>query len=186
VNDRTETFAVGDFTAMVECHHHALFAFLVTLVRNRETAHDIMQDVFCDAWRAAQNSKPPFTRSRQDDDRRRWLYRVAYRQAISFHRHDRLIQWEPLELHDISHTDAFEESVVVRDAVRQALSQFEPRDVACLILHLVHEFSAREIADITGELVPAVSKRLIRTKQKLLKTYSAQELFGARGAQNER
>jgi DNA-directed RNA polymerase specialized sigma24 family protein len=113
---------------------------------------------------------------------RRWLFHTAYCRAVDHLRRRKLIRWEPLE----TATDAvfggqlpaFEDALAEDEAVRAALATLAPSDAACLLLRVVHGFSAAEVGAIVGAIVGAapevVTKRLSRAKQRLRAAYLAQ------------
>jgi DNA-directed RNA polymerase specialized sigma24 family protein len=141
---------LADFTALVERYEVSLYVFLQHLVRDPDTARDLLQDTFAEAWRAAQRQVSPFVTGKGDAERRRWLYRVAYRRAIDILRRHHLIRWESLDVADRAGAAlapdgiSLEDRVVGRDAMRHALEHLAPADVACLLLIVVQGFTAGE------------------------------------------
>ncbi|MGE5334269.1 MAG: RNA polymerase sigma factor, partial [Nitrososphaerota archaeon] len=136
-----------DFVRLVDAYQHRLHVYLAGLTRQPEQAFDLVQETFYDAWQAACNAKPPFVPGAEDGDIRRWLYRVATNNAISLLRRHRLIRWEPLDDHVELLPDEqmpFEDHLAENDVLRAALARMAPQDVACLLLRVVHGFSARE------------------------------------------
>jgi DNA-directed RNA polymerase specialized sigma24 family protein len=67
------------FTALIERHHHALYTFLRHFVGDDEQAYDLLQDTLYEAWRVARQGTPPFRATSDEDQQRRWLFRVATR-----------------------------------------------------------------------------------------------------------
>jgi RNA polymerase sigma-70 factor, ECF subfamily len=169
------------FTALVDRHQHALYAFLRGLVTSPEQARDLTQDTFTDAWRCAQSATPPFTVAYPDDEVRRWLFHTAYCKAISVLRRRRLITWESLDTASgpepalVCGTIPFEDQIAEGEALRAALARLNPQDTACLLLRVVQGFSAAETGRIVGATPDVVAKRLSRAKQRLRAAYLAQE-----------
>lgn len=166
------------FTQLVDCHQHALHAYLAGMIGHPEQAFDLVQETFVDAWRAACNGSPPFTPGAENGEVRRWLFRVASNNAISLLRRRKLIHWESLEYLDetlLDATDGFEEQVVESEALQAALAQLAPRDVACLLLRVVHGFSAQEAGLILDTSPENIHNRLARAKRRLRAAYVSQK-----------
>jgi DNA-directed RNA polymerase specialized sigma24 family protein len=65
------------FAHLLESTQRPLYAFVRSLVGAEEQAQDILQDVFCDAWRAARSGTPPFESAHNEEGIRRWLFHAA-------------------------------------------------------------------------------------------------------------
>lgn len=169
-----------DFGAILDRHQSSLLAFLRGLVPDAETARDLLQDVFCDAWRATVRGDAPFVAASTDNDRRNWLFHVAYQRAISARRHGGVLRWESLDagvepLRDqLEAPLRLEDQLSEQDAVRVALASLADEDAACLLLNVLQGFVASEIAAILGLTPDAAKKRLSRAKQRLRAAYLAQ------------
>jgi RNA polymerase sigma-70 factor (ECF subfamily) len=179
------------FAALLETSQAALYAFVRHLTGSGEDAHDIVQEVYVDAWRAAQRGNPPFGRQSETAADagaiRRWLFHAAYCDAISFVRHRQALPWQSLDdteegtvLAPIGRAGAsvpFEDQFVEGEVLRVALAQLQPDDAACLLLNLVQGFSTAEIAEILGIAPSAARKRLSRAMERLRVAYFAQEVI---------
>lgn len=166
-----------EFACLVERHQHLLHVYVAGLVGSTEQAFDLVQEAFCDAWRAAQRGAPPFTRGAADDEVRRWLFRAASNDALSALRRRRLIRWESLdavEEHALGVSGGFEERVAEGEALQAAMARLAPQDVACLLLRVVHGFSAAETGLILGASADNVNNRLARAKRRLRAAYDPQ------------
>lgn len=172
-------FALDAFSLLVHRHTESLHIFLCGFVHDPELARDLLQDVFCAAWDAAQRGTPPFN---QGDEiaMRRWLYRIAYRRAIDVYRRKRVIRWESLdklntgEPLDLAVSTSFEDAIAESEAMSHALALLHVEDVASLLLTVVHNFTIQEAAVIVGCSPAAMGKRIWRAKQRLLSAYLAQ------------
>src|SRR5215813_5089205 len=78
-----QLLSFAEFTALVERYQRELYVFLCGLVAQTEQARDLLQDTFCDAWRAAKRGAAPLVMDGPPDEIRRWLFHAAYCRAIS-------------------------------------------------------------------------------------------------------
>lgn len=175
------------FADILQTTQVALYAFVRHLTGSAEDARDITQDAYVDAWRAAQRGSPPFFGREADAGAvRRWLFHVAYCDAISLVRHHQVIPWESLDTADeesallqpvgrSSAPEPFEDQIVEGEALRAALAQLKSDDAACLLLDIVQGFSTAEIAQILEIAPDAARKRLSRAMERLRAAYFAQE-----------
>jgi RNA polymerase sigma-70 factor (ECF subfamily) len=179
------------FAELLQTTQRAVHAFVRPLVGNSDDAHDVVQDVYVQAWRLARQGTLPFACDPRTPDgldqtgMRRWVFTVAYRQAITLLRHRRLIPWESLDdaeeelvaLVPIGHQAAapFEEQIVEGAVLQAALARLKPADTACLLLDIVYGFSTVEIAQILDIAPEAARKRLSRALERLRVAYFAQE-----------
>lgn len=163
-----------EFAVLVDQHQRQLHVYLAGLMGSDDAAFDLVQETFYDAWRAVQKGTPPFCRDASENDVRRWLFRVASNNALSVLRHKRLIRFESLDcLAEAPGADTpFDELLVEGDAVRAALTQLAPRDVACLLLRVVHGFSAAETGAILNTSSDNVNTWLARAKRRLRAAYT--------------
>ncbi len=173
------------FTATVDTHQAALYDFLRGMLGDDETARDLTQDTFSDAWRATQASAAPWSDAHAADERRRWLFSIAYRRAISHLRRRSAIRWASLDAStDPSALDVvyssiethmpFETRVVEAEALRAALRRLHPDDAACLLLRVAQGFSGAETATVLGVSEEAAAQRLSRARRRLRAVYLQQ------------
>jgi RNA polymerase sigma-70 factor (ECF subfamily) len=165
------------FAAVLERTQTPLCSFVRGMVGSAEQASDIVQDVFVDAWRTAQIAKAPFEEDGDELAIRRWLFHVAYCRAAAVWRHNRVLQFESLDVTPAPEVDRFYESEPFEDRIaegellRKALAELGPQDAACLLLNVVQGFTAREIASILDISPLAAKKRLSRAKLRLRDAY---------------
>src|SRR6185312_14798316 len=157
----------------------SLINFARGLVGDWELARDITQDTFVAAWRSMTRNAPPFDTLDDMAGIRRWLFTVAYRQAIKHLRRRRVIAWEPLD--DSVSTAAmlqakpsFEDAVADAETLRLALLSVGPEDAACFLLQAAHGFSAAEVAAILDIRTDTLRKRFSRARQRLREAYNEQ------------
>jgi RNA polymerase sigma factor (sigma-70 family) len=169
-----------DFGALLDRHQASLLGFLRGLVSDPEQARDLLQDVFCDAWRATLRADAPFIADSADADRRNWLFHTAYCRAISARRHAGALRWESLDAgatplrERLEAPSRLEDQLSEQDAAQVALASLASDDAACLLLSALYGFAAAEIAAILDITPDAAKKRLSRAKQRLRAAYLAQ------------
>jgi RNA polymerase sigma factor (sigma-70 family) len=175
-----EATAPLDFGALLDRHQVALLAFLRGMLAEPELARDLLQDVFCDAWRATVRGDAPFTATASGLDQRNWLFHAAYCRAISARRHARVLRWESLDAgaeplrERLEAPSLLEDVLPEQEAVRAALASLAADDAACLLLSALYGFTAAEIGAILDLSPEAAKKRLSRAKQRLRAAYLAQ------------
>jgi RNA polymerase sigma-70 factor (ECF subfamily) len=169
------------FAALLQRAQPALYGYLRGLLADAEQARDLMQDVFCDAWRAAQQGAAPFDGQGDEQGRRRWLFQVAHHKAVSALRHRSLIRWESLDTSGMAEWEwpddpcRFEDRVAEAALLRSVLDSLAPEDASCLLLNVVEGYTTAEIAGMVGISQEASKKRLSRAKQRLRAAYFAQD-----------
>lgn len=173
----SQPLSTDAFSALVERYQQPLQAFLRGFVENGEQARDLAQDTFAAAWRATQACVAPFVAAIVEEEQRRWLYRIAYRRAVDLLRRKRLVRWEtldPIVEMETGDLPPFEDRVIEGEALRAALAELPSQDVACLLLRVVHGFSAAEVGEIMGASAEVITKRLSRARQRLRVVYLRQ------------
>lgn len=175
----TTARAPTSFSDVLAETQRPLFAFVAGLVSDSELARDIVQDVYCDAWRAMRRGVAPFGAERDIAAIRRWLFHAAYCDAASALRRGALIRWEPLSADDAREStspaprQSFEDTIAERQTLEAALATLRPEDAACLLLNALQGFTAQEIGQIIGASTEATKKRLARAKRRLRGVYIA-------------
>lgn len=175
------------FAELLERTQLLVYHVLRHLLGNDEEARDCTQEVFVSAWLATQRQSPPFTETGTLEQRRGWLMHAAYHQAITILRRRRVIRWqslddmpsgeeEPMEW-AVAEREAmpFEEQIVAGEEAHSLLASLDPQDAACLVLKLLQDYSAVEMAQILDITPDTARKRLSRAVQRLRAVYVARE-----------
>ena len=166
------------FALLLHRYRAPLVSFLYRMVRNREQAEDLAQEVFIRVYRAREDYEPKakFTT---------WLFRIATNLALNSIRDNRHRQMEisldqplasdaedgderRLDVPD-SHPD-IEQHLVgqARQAmIRQALGKLPEKQRAAVLLHKYQELDYREIARILSCSESALKSLLFRAYETL-------------------
>ena len=155
---------VEAYNLLVSRWEKRIYNYLLRLVKNREDAQDLSQDVFV---KAHQNLK-----RLEDPDRfAPWLYRIAHNEAYSHLRKNR----PEVEMED-GNREPWTDPISTRRmlpietsiAVERALTQLNEDQREAVILKVYQGFKFEEMAEIVGCPVSTVKSRLY-TAMELLK-----------------
>jgi RNA polymerase sigma-70 factor, ECF subfamily len=155
-----QSMADGDkraFKLLYVRHHMRVFRFVVRLVGNESTAEEVVNDVFLQAWRHAQEFKG-------DSQVATWLLAIARFKAISECRRrseDQLDEGAAAIIEDPSDTPAISTEKRERSAiVQKCLAKLSPihRDVINLIYYQGKK--VEEVAHFTGAPISTIKTRM--------------------------
>lgn len=136
--------------------------YLVQIVRDRSLAEDLLQETFCDAYRA----RHTLTDVRNP---RAWLFGIARHRALAALRSRRRLSSAIARL--VARRDETGSldggALSVLDLLEQQLT---PEDRALVLLRYLYGFDANELAEMTGRSSAAVRQRLSRARTKMLRS----------------
>lgn len=147
------------FDALYRANADDLFAYAMTLLRDRDAAEDVTMAAFERAFRHRRS----FDRRRGSE--RGWLFGIARNAALDELRRRKRstpVADEPADTADPSESDP-----LVRAAVRSALAGLDPRERELVALKFVAGLSHAEIAEVLGTSVSNAATRLHRVIVKL-------------------
>jgi RNA polymerase sigma-70 factor (ECF subfamily) len=152
---------VDAFNLLVSRWEKKIFNYLYRLVKDREDALDLSQDVFL---KAHQNLK------KLEDPARfaPWLYRIAHNEAYSLLRRNRP-EGELVEDRPDREFSKHMLPVEVTLAVESAMARLSPEQREAVVLKVYQGFKFEEMAEVLGCPVSTVKSRLY-TALDLLKT----------------
>jgi RNA polymerase sigma-70 factor (ECF subfamily) len=154
-----EPAAFEDLVAVME---RPLLYYAIKLLRDQETALDVLQDVWLKAFRAIRKLHDPASL-------RPWLYRLTHGLAI-----DRLRGTIARGRAEEAALESFDESDANTsfttddaDAVHEALDQLELPQREVLVLHFLEDFSVTEIAQVINCPEGTVKSRIHYAKKQM-------------------
>lgn len=163
LNDDHEAMA-----RLVDRYKDGVFGLCLRLVKNKESAEELTQDVFVKMYKALANFK---TESKFST----WLYRIAYNHCMS---HFRTQKSATSSLQDSAHLTTINEGAERLDLedqrrlIKQLLHQLPQDERVILQLFYLEEQSIKEICAITGFGLSNVKVKLHRAKNKLRNQFS--------------
>ncbi|MDR3142438.1 MAG: sigma-70 family RNA polymerase sigma factor [Tannerellaceae bacterium] len=155
------------YTCILDKYSRQVYSLAFKVVRNKEDAEELAQDVFLKAFKHLNGFKG-------DSSFSTWIYRIAYNTAISYTRKKRQ-EW--LAIDEAMIANVAEEEVAgaleQTDSDRQmeildkALAQLPPDERALILFFYTEGKSIDEIASITAFSVSNVKTKLHRIRKKL-------------------
>jgi len=168
------------YAGLVNRYQNYVFTLTLLMVKNREDAEEVAQDVFIKAYKYLADFKgaSKFTT---------WLYTIVNNTAISF------LRKKKLDIHSLDNEKVFEvadsqdsgmranlvEQKSKLGMVNQAINLLSPDDAQIITLFYKAEQSLEETAQVLGIEVNAAKVRLHRARTRLkekMETYFAEEV----------
>jgi RNA polymerase sigma factor (sigma-70 family) len=147
------------FDALYRDHAGDVFAYAMTLLRERSAAEDVTMLAFERAYR----KRKAFDRRRGNE--RAWLFTIARNAALDELR--RRKRAAPLISDPADLSISTDDDPVRRASVRAALAQLDPRERELVALKFIAGLSNAEIADVIGTSATNAGTRLHRVVIKL-------------------
>ena len=188
------------FREVVERYQTKVYSIIYGILRNRNDAEDIAQQVFTKVFFAIKrfDSRSALltwiykitVNECYDYLRKRRVRKLVYESDFSEEDAQRFARSEPA----VDANPSVESDLAGRDYMVKLLSKVSPEDRSLLLLKEVEGHSVEELAEMTGMNQNTVKVRLFRARQKLLKAArrlgrrpgqpaAAQEKAGARPAE---
>ena len=158
---------VKSYARLVEKHKHMVFTVALRIVRNREDAEEISQDVFIKAFQSLEKFK-------QESKFSTWLYKITYNTSISKTRKKK-IETTPLEVNVVENytlNEIFEnldklEENEQKSIVQKLFNSLNPDESTLITLYYYQRIQTDEIAEITELSQSNVKVKLHRIRQKM-------------------
>ncbi|MFB4165166.1 RNA polymerase sigma factor SigX [Alteribacillus sp. JSM 102045] len=142
-----------EFERLYETYHHSLFQYLFYMVRDKEAAEELVQEVYIKVFHSFQSFEGK-------SSEKTWLYSIARHVGIDWIRKQnrKKRKWlgliGPLSKEDIRDPSPLPEEIVsARDEVREIYAGMEnctPDQRQVLVLRYVESLSIKETAEILG------------------------------------
>jgi len=175
----------GAFRELVERYQAKVFSIIYGILRNRNDAEDIAQQVFAKIYFSIKNFD--FRSSLLT-----WIYKITVNECYDYLRKKRvrkLVYESDFSEEDLRLMENAEQSqekvrpvdatLAQRDLVMKLLGKVSEEERTLLLLKEVEGHSVEELAAMTGMNQNTIKVKLFRARQKLLK---AAKRMGARGA----
>lgn len=175
-----------EFERLYSAYHQQLFQYLFYLIRNRETAEELVQEVYIKVLHSYETFEGK-------SSEKTWLYSIAKHVAIDWIRKQsrkkrrsegKEYEWSEREFEIEDKQPLPDQIAAQKDEIQQIYQMLEkctPDQQQVMILRYVQSFSISESAEILGwteSKVKTTQHRAIKSLQKHLKAH--EESFGGK------
>lgn len=165
--ERIQSGDVTCFACLLDKYSRPIHSLILKVVRNKEDAEELAQDVFVKVYRKLSSFKGECSFST-------WIYRIAYNTAISATRRKKheFLAIEEAAMDNVSEEEVAETLGRTGNAERMerlddALAQLTPEERAVILLFYMKAKTVDEVAEITGLTPSNVKVKLHRIRKKL-------------------
>lgn len=150
----------------IKLYHQTVYRAVFSYLHNASEAEDIVQETFVKLF----NTNKRFE---SDEHCKAWLIRVAINLSKNL-----------LKSFRYAHTEELDEAIPIENTAEReladALSALPPKYRAVIHLYYFEGYSSKEIAEILGLSVTAITSRLARAREKLKALLTAEDNFRSR------
>ena len=162
INGDTKSFEV-----LVDRYKYMVYSLAMKILRNREEAEEVSQDVFLKVYRGLSTFKG-------DSKFSTWIYRITYNRSLDYvSKKGRRLQVDSIDSEREYNLSSVEtifdllEAQEKRATIKDAIADLSEDDAVVITLHYFEELSLKEIADIMGIQANNVKVRLFRSRKRL-------------------
>ena len=160
------------FEALVARYNARLLAFCRHMLRSREDAEDVLQEVFAAAFNAIMADTRPI-------NARPWLYRIARNRSLNHLRRNTAIGVDSMDAHFADQGQSTSEKAHKREEFRLLLDdigRLPETQRSALVLREMDALSYEQIAEAMDTTVPSVKSLLVRARIGLAEAAEARKL----------
>jgi len=162
INGSTQTFSV-----LVDRYKHMVFTLAMKILKNREEAEDVSQDVFVKIYQALHTF-------RGDSKFSTWVYKIAYYRSLDYlKKQGRSISANSVDISNLYNIAAIENTLYSLEtnerniAIKSAIAELPENDGVVITLHYFEELSLKEISEIMSLPANTIKVRLFRIRKRL-------------------
>ncbi len=155
------------FAVLVNRYKHMVFTLAMKILKNKEEAEEVSQDVFLKVYQAL----PTF---KGDSKFSTWIYRIAYNRSLDYlKKQGRTLTTTAIDEYKDFNIPALENTLDALDdkdrkrTIKEAMKELAEADAFVLTLHYFEELSLKEISKVMRLSVDNVKVRLFRSRKRL-------------------
>ena len=166
LDEQIKAVAMGDksaLAALYECAKTPIYAYALSVVKSRQDAEDVLQDVLLEIWR----SSPSYVSMGKP---MAWIITITRSICLMKLRARSRTASEPLDLDLLGDKVSSEMSPEDRFVIRSCLEELSESEREIVILHAVSSLKHKETAKLMGLPLSTVLSKYNRAIKKLRKT----------------
>ncbi len=165
--DETIKGNMNAYSSLIDAYKHMVFTLAVKMLRNREEAEEVAQDVFVKVYQSLNTFKG-------DSKFSTWLYKIAYHRSLDYlKKQGRHLKTSAIEEFTGQQLPSYENTMEALDAsdrrtiIKKAIEELPQDDAIVITLHYFEELSLKEISEVMGIAADTVKVRLFRSRKRL-------------------
>lgn len=162
----------SDLERYIRLYHKSVYRLALSVVKNEAEAEDICQTAFCRLL----DYNGEFA---AEENCRAWLFRVTINLSKNLLKSKRFARCDELDENIPARHDFSDE----KTALWETVCKLPPKYRAAIHLYYYEGYSVKEIADMTGDSVSAVTTRLARARERLKKLLLREGVYDEKGIQ---
>ena len=173
------------FKRLYSDYQQDVFQFLIYLVKNRDTAEDLMQEVFIRVMKS-------FDHFQGNSSEKTWLFSIAKNVAIDYFRKQSTIRKRVMEKFDWSKSDVVSEGALPQEIAEQndeikalysCMDQCTTDQKLVIVMRYIQDLSIVETAEVLGWTEGKVKTTQHRAIKKLRELMTARKKEGENNEQ---
>ncbi len=165
IKEILDTNSPRAYRTLIEKYESKVFTVCIKILRNREEAEEVSQDVFLKGFRLLKTLKDP---SKFPN----WILKIAYTKAIDRKRIKGIQKTELSQVNEAVYQYAETPFTLAslenrKEIITRSIKKLEAQEAAVISLYYLQERSVKEIAEITGLTLSNVKVKLFRARNSL-------------------
>lgn len=155
------------FAVLVDRYKHMVFTLALKVLKNKEEAEEVSQDVFIKVYQSLQSFKG-------DSKFSTWLYKIAYYKSLDYlKKQKRSLHTSSIDSTMEYHLPSVENTLDGLETnerkliIKNAIDKLPEEDAVIITLYYFEELSLKEIAEILKKETNTVKVRLYRSRKRL-------------------
>ena len=165
--EQTLNSNVNTYSFLVEKYKHMVFTLILRIVKNREEAEEVAQDVFVKAYKNLSNFKG-------DSKFSTWIYKIAYNASLdAIKRNKRQVKTDDIDSFYDGNLENVQDALndlhekERKKVINEAIYKLNEEDRIILTLFYFEELSIKEISKIVNLSNDNIKIKLFRSRKKL-------------------
>ena len=172
------------FEVVLRTENKKIFNYLLKILRNREDAEDLLQEVFISFYKKMDNVN--------EKTYIPYLFRTAYHKSLNLIKSRKKKEKFSQHYEDLENIASFEDKIESDDKselIRKCIRKLPEKQAFILEMQFYQKMSYKEIAELLSTTPSAIDSKLVRAKKKLkkiiLQEMKENPVNNSRGAINE-
>ena len=146
---------------LVRRYYPQVFRYVLQIIESEQDSYDVTQDIFLSVIQNI-SSYLPLKKFGS------WLFTIAHNKCMDYFKTnhpDRFVDITEIEIHDSG--TPFGRQIIDSIVMDEALAKLTPPQREVVILHFIHQFTAKQISRMTQTPLPTIKSRIAVSRKRL-------------------